>query len=99
MGGFQHAAAERHDPEDARFATRNARWGLRFFLVYLTPYIVYVLLSAFRPTTLDWKPAANINLAVWYGFFLIGFALFLALLYGWMCRARPNHHGGQEARR
>jgi uncharacterized membrane protein (DUF485 family) len=70
---------------------RNARVGLRLFAVYLVLYAGFVLLAAFAPAVMERKPAAGVNLAVWYGFGLIVAALALALVYGWMCREEPRN--------
>lgn len=67
--------------------TRNTRWGLVLFAMYLLFYSGFVLLAAFSPNTLARLPLAGVNLAIWYGFALIVVALVLALIYGWVCRA------------
>ena len=78
-------------------ATRNARFGLVLFAVYLLLYGGFVLLNAFDPQAMEATPLAGINLAILYGFGLIAAALVLALLYGWRCTAdgdisdRPAH--------
>lgn len=64
---------------------RNARLGLLLFGLYLLLYGGFVLLNAFSPETMEIKPLAGINLAIWYGFGLIVAALVLALAYGWAC--------------
>ena len=66
--------------------TRNSRIGLTLFFVYLAFYAGFVLLAAFSPTTMQRRPYAGVNLAIWYGFALIIAALVLALLYGALCR-------------
>ena len=86
MGGFDHgpATAEAFDPATSR---RNSRYGLALFAIYLAFYAAYVLLSAFRPQSMD-IVLAGINLSIWYGFGLIIAAIVLALVYAWLCR-RP----------
>lgn len=64
---------------------RNARIGLRLFAVYLLFYVGFVLLNAFHPETMRATPVEGINLAVLYGFGLIGAAFVLAILYGFLC--------------
>lgn len=71
-------------------AQRNARIGLRLFLVYLAFYGGFVLLAAFKPDAMEATPAAGVNLAIWYGFALIIAAFVLAMLYGWLCREPQN---------
>lgn len=71
-------------------AQRNARIGLRLFLVYLVFYGGFVLLTAFKPEAMEATPAAGVNLAIWYGFALIIAAFALAMIYGWLCRAQAD---------
>ena len=84
-------------------STRTTRIGLSLFAVYLLLYGGFVLLAAFSPETMEARPLAGVNLAIWYGFGLIVAAIVLALVYGWACRAsaRPSRDdtdadGGQR---
>lgn len=70
--------------------SRNARWGLALFVVYLLFYSGFVLLTLFAPKALETRPLAGVNLAIWYGFGLIVAAFVLALIYGWACRSRED---------
>jgi len=89
MVGLDHHGAEGEtDHDDVRNAGRNARYGLVLFCFYLVLYAAFVLASAFRPEWMAERPWAGVNLAIWYGFGLIGFALALALAYSWLCRGR-----------
>ena len=65
--------------------TRNSRLGLVLFALYLGLYGGFVLINAFSPETMALTPLAGVNLAVLYGFGLIGAAFLLALVYGWRC--------------
>jgi uncharacterized membrane protein (DUF485 family) len=73
--------------------SRNSRIGLALFAVYLVFYCGFVLLAAFSPATMESLPLAGVNLAVWYGFGLIGVAILLALVYGWACRSGGRRDG------
>ena len=75
---------------------RNARIGMILFVVYLALYGGFVLINAFAPQAMESLPLAGVNLAVWYGFGLIGAALLLALLYGALCKP-PEPEGGAQA--
>ena len=66
--------------------SKNARFGLQLFLIYLLMYGGFVLLNAFAPGTMEITPIAGINLAILYGFGLIIAALVLALIYGIFCK-------------
>ena len=46
--------------------------GLVLFGVYLAMYVAFVLINAFRPDWMDVTPLGGVNLAIWYGFGLIG---------------------------
>lgn len=65
--------------------SRNARLGLKLFTVYLVLYVGFVGINTFSTETMELKPFAGINLAIWYGFALIIAAIVLALIYGFMC--------------
>ena len=78
-----------HNAADDAGSARRARIGLVLFAVYLLLYGGFVLLSALAPELMDRTPLFGVNIAVLYGFLLIIAAFVLALLYGWLCRARP----------
>jgi uncharacterized membrane protein (DUF485 family) len=65
--------------------SRNSRLGLALFAVYLVLYGTFVLLNTFAPDTMAATPWAGVNVAVLYGFGLIGMAFLLALIYGALC--------------
>jgi uncharacterized membrane protein (DUF485 family) len=66
--------------------SRNARYGIILFFVYLIIYATFVALSAFKPQLMAQPVIGGVNLAVVYGFGLIGLAFVLAVLYWAMCR-------------
>ena len=76
----------------ARF---NARLGLVLFILYLLIYAGFVALSAFAPQVMAKAVIGGVNLAVVYGFALIGLALILALVYMALCKSDSD--GGGEA--
>ncbi len=78
-------------------AGRNARLGMKLFLVYLAVYVGYVAIVAFRPDLMRMLLPGGVNLAVAYGFGLIVLALLMALAYGWLCRiiAPTDGKGGK----
>lgn len=63
----------------------NARLGIRLFFIYAAYYFAYVLVNAFAAHWAEWKPIAGLNLAILWGFSLIGFAFLMALVYGYIC--------------
>jgi uncharacterized membrane protein (DUF485 family) len=60
------------------------RTGLVLFLFYLVFYAAFVALAAWRPKLMDTMIGGGLNLALAYGFGLIGAAFLLALVYGTM---------------
>ena len=81
----QHVAAPDEHPE---ISSRNSRYGLVLFAIYLVLYGGFMLLNAFLPQIMEQTPLPGINLAILYGFGLIVSALLLALIYGYLCRER-----------
>jgi uncharacterized membrane protein (DUF485 family) len=86
LAGLEHHVHHPTEEEDPGLAAGNARRGLVLFTIYLTVYAGFVLLSAFGRPVMERIVLGGVNLAVWYGFGLIGGALLLALLYAWLCR-------------
>jgi TRAP-type C4-dicarboxylate transport system permease small subunit len=66
----------------------KAKIGVRMFALYCLVYIGFVVINLAYPTMMETTITAGLNLAVFYGFFLIGFALFLALIYNHLCTTR-----------
>ncbi|WP_339747872.1 DUF485 domain-containing protein [uncultured Rubinisphaera sp.] len=67
-------------------STHNGRIAMTLFVIYLIFYSGFMLINVFTPQWMEWTPLAGVNLAIWYGFGLIGLAIFLAFLYGSLCR-------------
>jgi len=72
--------------EDAKVVSRNARYVLILFAVYLVIYGGFMFLNAFYPELMA-RPLAGVNLAIGYGMGLIAAALVLAAIYMFLCRA------------
>lgn len=90
MAGLDHGSAHPKEQEDMVLAARNARYGMVLFVTYLVIYAGFVAISAFWPEVMAREALFGVNLAVTYGFALIAAAMFLALVYTWLCRARPS---------
>lgn len=69
---------------DARRA--NVKIGLWLFLVYSLFYVGFVLVNAFAPEWSETIVYAGLNLALVWGFSLIGLAFILAMIYGVACQ-------------
>ncbi len=75
--------------------SRNARLGMRLFLLYSLFYAAFVLTNAFAPSVMEATPVAGLNLAILSGFGLILLAFVVALIYGYVAR---NVHGDVRER-
>jgi uncharacterized membrane protein (DUF485 family) len=77
-----------HDDHNQVLIDRNSRYGLWLFLIYVILYGGFMALAAFQPQLMAKTPFGGVNLAILYGFALIVSALFLALIYMFLCRPR-----------
>lgn len=87
MGGFGHGNQNSGVMDDPRISARNSRFGMVLFLIYLAIYITFVVLNAYFPQQMETTPAFGVNLAILFGFSLIGAAMGLALVYCFLCRS------------
>ncbi|MFH1513508.1 MAG: DUF485 domain-containing protein [Bacillota bacterium] len=62
----------------------KAKLGLWMFLIYTIVYMGFILITAFMPDVMG-IAIGKINLAIFYGLFLIIFAVVLALIYNFIC--------------
>ncbi len=69
-------------------ASYKTRLGLWMFLVYAIIYVGFVAINITVPAWMEIEIIFGLNLAVVYGFFLIAFALVLALIYTRLCSAK-----------
>jgi uncharacterized membrane protein (DUF485 family) len=69
------------DPASA-YKTRVGNW---MFLLYALIYAGFVAINITSPTLMEAEVLWGLNLAVVYGFFLIIFALVLAVIYNHLC--------------
>lgn len=80
-----------HNPDQAASGAavarrHNMRLAMSLFVVYLVMYVAYVLINAFAPQWMEWRPLGGLNLALLSGFGLILVAIVLALIYGSLSR-------------
>ena len=81
--------------DHSHVVNRNARYGLILFAVYVVLYGGFVFLAVFRTDVMGAIMPGGANLAIAYGFALIGAALLLALLYVYLCaKAVPQSAAG-----
>ena len=73
------------------YKTRIGAW---MFILYALIYAGFVAINIGRPVLMEREIFWGLNLAVVYGFFLIGFALVLALIYNALCNAKERELAG-----
>jgi len=87
--------SEPHERDHSQATTRQSRYGLILFFVYVILYGLFVYLSAFRADVMSSRPFGGVNFAVLYGLGLIITAIVLALIYMIICRpVRAEDDGG-----
>ena len=86
MAGLDHGSVHPKEIEDPVEVARRLKIGLWLFGVYCLLYAGFVLLNAFAPKVMETTPFGGVNLAIWYGFALIGGAVLLSLIYAFLCR-------------
>jgi len=72
-----------------------AKLRLWLFALYLALYLGFVLLTAFDVRLMAWAPLGGVNLAIVYGFVLIGAAFALAVVYWWLARGTGEAGGAR----
>jgi uncharacterized membrane protein (DUF485 family) len=80
------AAQSGKDPASP-YKTRIGTW---MFILYALIYAGFVAINIGRPVLMEREIFGGLNLAVVYGFFLIVFALVLALIYNALCSAKER---------
>ncbi|MBP7865049.1 MAG: DUF485 domain-containing protein [Acidobacteria bacterium] len=68
----------------------KTRIGIWMFFVYALIYAGFVAVNVISPNLMEAEAFLGLNVSVAYGFFLIVFALILALVYNGMCTAREK---------
>lgn len=86
MAGTEFKAPRAKEQEDAAVVAHNTRLGVVLFCVYVAFYAGFMALSAFWPDVMSRPVLRGANLAVVYGFALIGVALVVAVIYMRLCR-------------
>jgi uncharacterized membrane protein (DUF485 family) len=79
---FHEPAAQHGSDPATAYKTRIGAW---MFLLYALVYAAFVAINIMEPLWMKAIVFWGLNLAVVYGFFLIVFALVLALIYTRLC--------------
>ncbi|MCD4824734.1 MAG: DUF485 domain-containing protein [Phycisphaerae bacterium] len=81
-----------HSGPDAAYAYKK-RLGVFMFLIYAAIYVGFVGINLVKPEMMERIIVFGLNLAVVYGFGLIVFALFIALIYNRLCIRKEKQLG------
>ena len=81
-------------PPDLLHTSRNARYGLILFAVYVVLYGSFVALNTFDPQLMARPFLLGLNLAIVYGLTLIVAAFVLAMVYAFLCGRSGDPVGG-----
>lgn len=88
-----HDGAPDSAGDDSATTARNARIGMRLFVLYTVAYGVFIALNAFWAHLMEQVVWGGMNIAVLFGFGLILAAIVIALVYGWTCRNPASDQG------
>ncbi len=77
-------------------ASIKAKLGLWMFLIYTIVYAGFIVIAAFAPDVMG-ADIGSINLAIFYGLFLIVFAVILAFVYNFICARCERRMNKDEA--
>lgn len=89
-----HEPAQKSGKDPA--TSYKSKIGNWMFLLYALIYAGFVAINITRPTLMEAEVLWGLNLAVVYGFFLIIFALVLALVYNHLCGKKEAELAGND---
>ncbi|GMU94235.1 MAG: hypothetical protein AMXMBFR4_32930 [Candidatus Hydrogenedentota bacterium] len=87
-----------HHEDHPHVVSRNARYGLILFAVYVVLYAGFIALAVFWTPVMAMPVPGGMNVAIAYGFALIAAALALAFVYMALCRVPIPSDKGKDAR-
>lgn len=90
MAPLHHANTSSEDDGDPQTRLRQTRIGLFLFWIYAIFYGIFIVANTFAASWMEWSPFLGLNMAVVSGMGLILFAVFLAIVYGYLCRTRSQ---------
>ena len=76
----------------------KSRLGVWMFLLYALVYSGFVAINVIKPVLMETRIVFGLNLAVFYGFGLIIFAILLALIYNHKCSGREAEAESKRTR-
>ncbi|MEO8773563.1 MAG: DUF485 domain-containing protein [Gelidibacter sp.] len=76
---------------------KKAKLGIQFFFIYLFLYAGFVAIGVLNYELLAYEIFRGLNLAIFYGFGLILFAVLLGMLYNFLCSRYEDQMNGGAA--
>ncbi len=76
---------------------KKAKLGIQFFFIYLFLYAGFVAIGVLNYELLAYEVFRGLNLAIFYGFGLIVFAVLLGILYNFLCSRYEDEMNGVES--
>ncbi len=89
-----HEPAAKLEKDNA--ASYKSKLGLKLFFVYGLVYAGFVLIGVLRPAWMGVRVVWGLNLAIFYGFGLILFAIVMGFLYHLACSRMEDKLNGKE---
>ncbi len=71
-------------------AAKKAKLGVILFIVYTLVYSGFVLIGLTRPEWMGLQLMGEMNIAIIYGFGLIGLAIVMGFIYNYFCTRMEN---------
>ena len=85
------------EQEEDLASEKKAKLGIQFFFIYLFLYAGFVAIGVLNYELLAYEVFRGLNLAIFYGFGLIVFAVLLGVLYNFLCSRYEDEMNGVEA--
>lgn len=82
--------------EEDLASEKKAKLGILFFFIYLFLYAGFVAIGVLNYELLAYEVFRGLNLAIFYGFGLILFAILLGILYNFLCSRYEDDMNGVE---
>ena len=77
-------------------AKRKSRLGIWMFVSYTIVYGAFVAIGVVNYEAMSFLVIGDLNLAVTYGFGLIGLAIIMGLIYNWRCTKIENEMNKED---
>jgi uncharacterized membrane protein (DUF485 family) len=89
-----HEANVKTGPDKA--SGYKEKLGLILFLIYLAIYATFIAINVAIPRSMGAMGPFGVNVAIWYGIFLIVLALVLGMAYNHFCTKAEKSMNAEE---